>query len=229
MQKQLTHLSLFSGVGGLDLAAEAAGFVTVGQCEFADYPTRILEKHWPDVPRWKDVRDLDAESFRRRTGLETVDCVSGGSLASLTALQESVKRLLTSVISGQSIGESLAKLSHDGSWLRMYQDCFQAKMDGSFEEYSEICPSWGLMLGGVLIQPRGLEPYIDESEFSLLPTIVANEGKGACKNRYAGSPHFRGAKMAEGLRSGPNDALYTHPNFAELVMGLPTGWTDLGA
>ena len=75
---EITHLSLFSGVGGLDLAAEWAGIQTVGQCEWAKYPTKVLERHWPDVPRWKDIKTLTGESFYERTGRRTVDIISGG-------------------------------------------------------------------------------------------------------------------------------------------------------
>jgi DNA (cytosine-5)-methyltransferase 1 len=74
----LTHFSLFSGIGGIDLAAEWAGFTTVGQVEWADYPTKVLEKHWPDVPRWRDIRELTYDKFVERTGLRTVDLISGG-------------------------------------------------------------------------------------------------------------------------------------------------------
>ena len=76
----LTHLSLFSGIGGLDLAAEWAGFKTVGQCEWADYPTKILEKHWPEVERWRDIHELSANDFFKRTGIRKgeLTCISGG-------------------------------------------------------------------------------------------------------------------------------------------------------
>ena len=75
--RELTHFSLFSGIGGIDLAAEWAGFETVGQCEWADYPTKVLEKHWPNVLRWRDVRDVTVESIRER-GINEITLLSGG-------------------------------------------------------------------------------------------------------------------------------------------------------
>lgn len=76
--KQLTHLSLFSGVGGLDIAAHWAGIKTVGLCEFADYPHSILAKRFPGVPIWRDIRNLTGGDFFEATGLRTVDIISGG-------------------------------------------------------------------------------------------------------------------------------------------------------
>ena len=73
----MNHFSLFTGIGGVDLAAEWAGFETVGMCEIDEYCRKVLDKHWPNVPKWRDVRDVTNESVRQR-GIGKITVLSGG-------------------------------------------------------------------------------------------------------------------------------------------------------
>lgn len=54
-----TVASFFSGIGGLDLGLERAGFDVRFQCEVKPFCRDILRQHWPDLPLDTDIRKLD--------------------------------------------------------------------------------------------------------------------------------------------------------------------------
>jgi DNA (cytosine-5)-methyltransferase 1 len=65
--------SLFSGYGGLDLAVmNVTGAEVAWHCEWDDAPSKILEKHFPGVPNYRDVSKVDF------TSVEPVDILTGG-------------------------------------------------------------------------------------------------------------------------------------------------------
>ncbi len=61
---ELTHISLFTGIGGIDLAAEWAGFETVLMVENNAYCQKVLRKHWPDVPILEDIFNVNKETIQ---------------------------------------------------------------------------------------------------------------------------------------------------------------------
>ncbi len=65
--------SFFSGIGGLDLGFERAGFKGTVQCEIDPYCNSILQKHWPNVARFEDVKKIKDGS-----GIPVSDVWHGG-------------------------------------------------------------------------------------------------------------------------------------------------------
>lgn len=72
----LNVLSLFAGIGGIELGLERAGMRTVGQVELDPYCRSVLAHHWPEVPRHDDVRTAPAWWLGERR--PRVDVVCGG-------------------------------------------------------------------------------------------------------------------------------------------------------
>ena len=74
----LRHLDLFSGIGGFSLGLEATGgFETVAFCDIEEFPRKVLQKHWPGVKQYEDIKELNYEKLKA-DGLLPIDIITGG-------------------------------------------------------------------------------------------------------------------------------------------------------
>ena len=69
----MRHGSLFSGIGGFDLAAEWMGWENVFHCEWNEFGRRVLNHHFPKSISYEDITNVD---FRPHRG--TIDIITGG-------------------------------------------------------------------------------------------------------------------------------------------------------
>jgi DNA (cytosine-5)-methyltransferase 1 len=69
----MRHGSLFSGIGGFDLAAEWMGWENVFHCEWMEFPRKVLDYHFPNADSHIDICKTD---FKKYEG--TIDIISGG-------------------------------------------------------------------------------------------------------------------------------------------------------
>ena len=69
----MNHASLFSGIGGFDLAAEWTGWNNVFNCEWEEFPRKVLKHHFPNAKQYEDIKDFKATQYRGR-----IDVLSGG-------------------------------------------------------------------------------------------------------------------------------------------------------
>lgn len=68
-----THASLFSGIGGFDLAAEWVGWKNVFHCEINEFCAQILKYHFPNADHYEDIKTTDFTKWRGK-----INVLSGG-------------------------------------------------------------------------------------------------------------------------------------------------------
>ena len=68
----ITFGSLFTGIGGMDLGLERAGLRCKWQVEVDEFCRKVLTKHWPNVPKYGDIKEVSGDE------LERVDILAGG-------------------------------------------------------------------------------------------------------------------------------------------------------
>ncbi len=69
----MRHGSLFSGIGGFDLAAQWMGWNNVFQVEWDGYCQKVLAKNCPNVKRYGDIKEFDGTKYKG-----AIDIISGG-------------------------------------------------------------------------------------------------------------------------------------------------------
>lgn len=150
-------LSLFSGIGGIDLGLEWAGMTTIGQVEIDGFCNTILEKHWPGLPRWGDIRALTVDDILSTIGRP--DVIAGGSPCQGFS------------VAGKGLG---IEDDRSGLWVEMHR-----LIDG-------IKPAWVLVENVPALRTRGADRFLSDLEgsgYTCWPVVVGAWAVGASHKR----------------------------------------------
>ena len=150
-------LDLFSGLGGFSLAARRVGWTTIGFSEVDEHCCQVLKKHWPDVPNYGDIRDINGYALKgpidiitagwpcqdisiagkgagldgERSGLYAESIRLIGEIRPRFAVMENVTALLSRGM-GRVLGD-LAEVGYDCEW-----HCIPASAIGGIQNRDRV-------------------------------------------------------------------------------------------
>lgn len=230
----LNVLDLFSGIGGFSLGLERAGMKTIAFCEIEDFPRKVLAKHWPGVPIFRDIKELKGEDIN-----ETVDVICGGYPCQPFS------------VAGKRTGEK----DDRHLWPEMLRLVKEKRPHWVLAENVVGHISMGLdtVLFDLEDEGYATETFIIPACGVTLPHrrdrvwIVAHAERQRCpkpeheKTRVWHSARckeeiFKGGVVLEaepesewrhGTATNPEGPLRLNPVYVEAMMGYPKGWTDL--
>ena len=252
----LTVGSLFSGIGGFDLGFDSAGFRIAFQVEVDEFCLRVLEKHWPKVPRYRDVMNCRGSIGSLVDSPAKISHPPESALALTEAAQDS----------GANSSDSSASSDREASSSKT----FIMRGGSGCPSCGAPCGTSGIPLCRFACAPVILGPGISVAASSSWPTLThqsygSNRGGAAGRSgrirpslptlvKHDACPGRTRSKMerAEGFsvpllptltrcgndnRKGASptsgDGLATavggrlNPTWCEWYMGFPLGWTDV--
>ena len=134
----LRHGSLFSGIGGFDLAAEWMGWENVFHCEYDPFCQKILKHHFPNSKLYEDIKTFKATKYRGR-----IDILTGGfpcqpfSAAGLRKGTEDERhlwpqmlRIIREVSPSYVVGENVRGLLNWSGGVQFEQVCADLETEG---------------------------------------------------------------------------------------------------
>lgn len=151
MATKMTHASLFSGIGGFEVAADWAGFENLFNCEIDPFCRAVLHYHYPNAIQYVDIRNTDFIPWRGR-----IDVLTGGfpcqpfSIAGKRKgtednryLWPQMLRAIHEIRPGWVVGENVLGIVNWSQGLVFEQVCADLEIEG-YEVQPYILPACGV-------------------------------------------------------------------------------------
>tara|TARA_R110002096_G_scaffold381352_1_gene575204 strand:- start:304 stop:1161 length:858 start_codon:yes stop_codon:yes gene_type:complete len=146
----MTHASLFSGIGGFDLAAQWMGWENVFHCEYDPFCQKVLKHHFPNSKLYKDVRKFDATAYAGRIDILTggFPCQPFSSAGKRLGTEDErhlwgeMLRIIREIKPSYVVGENVRGLLNWGGGVQFEQVCSDLEAEG-YEVTPYILPACG--------------------------------------------------------------------------------------
>lgn len=234
----LTHGSLFSGIGGFDLAAEWMGWENKFHCEINQFGRKVLNYYWPKAKSYDDIKQAD---FSIHQG--SIDILTGGFPCQPFSnsgkregknderhLWPKMLEAIRAIKPRWVVGENVSGII---TWSKGMV----------FREIQNDLEVAGYKVQTVVLPAIGVGLTTSEKGYGLLPTPMAWDGKmykvtlKAAQNRLK-TQKGPGRKLNGGKK---NQMTWIHhailfygfkkctanPQFSMWTMGYPLNWTEL--
>ena len=228
------------------MAAEAAGFETVCQCEWADFPYSVLEARWPDVPRFRDITTFTRRRSLNELDLKPLPLSPGPFPASPSPQPDGERALRIPATCGRKCAGSLPNCGPIGClgkmllassiWASTKRFLTWQKRDTLFSHsYFRLAVSARGMSASELLSSRLMFPTPLASDSATnrdaqnLDVFLSEGGIFRKRNRSGAiwSLSLSAAVYYLTPNASPDAAL--NPDWVEWLMGFPLGWTDVSS